>query len=201
MNSLFLFVLIFAELLVVLGAWYAYRDHFLTVREMQREGVTQGLPFLAHAGMWGDFFLVSPLIAYILLIYAPYWDIRQYGVAFIVGLSTSAGLHYLYTKIEIPESHVRSGRLTRAGWVHFVYMTGAMMVLCLYYFCTPTLSYLSFIVTSVLIMVHVLLSNHIVLEIVRPSWYGKHHYKDSLFVLVTFCLILFLAWRCYSIFA
>jgi hypothetical protein len=54
------------EGLVALQAFLAYQDHFFTVAQMRGRGISQGLPFISHFGMWGDFFVISPLAAYVI---------------------------------------------------------------------------------------------------------------------------------------
>ena len=178
----FILILLPTEFLVLAGAVLAHKDKFFTVSQMREKGIAQGLPFIAHGGMWADLLIVSPLTAVIVSSFYSEWSQSQWVVALALGFAVSTILHYIYTKIEIPESHVYGGSLTPAGWVHWAYMSVIVTVFVLLYFFTPSLSYIFFVIASVLLCLHVLISNHVILEIARPSWYGKSHFKDSLFI-------------------
>ena len=197
---IFILVLLFAEFLVILGAVLAYRDNFFSVSQMQKRGITQGLPFSMHAGMWGDLLVISPMVAWIISSDFKVWSISEWTISIGLGFFVSSILHNLYEKIEIPESHVQGNRLTKAGWVHFLYVALMFTALILFYFFTPAISYVTFTIFSVLLTLHVIFANHILLEIMMPKWYGKHHFKDSLFVLSVVATVTLLAWRFYAIF-
>lgn len=201
MTHLALVVFFFAELLVVFGALAAHKEKFFTVSEMQSRGIKTGLPFAMHLGMWGDFLLISPLVALMTFYYSGFWTHNEFVLSCAGAVIVSAVLHYLYTKIEIPESHVVNGTLTKAGCFHFLYVILVFTILNLFYFFTPSLGYQFFVLASVLILIHVLVSNHVIWEIIRPAWYSKSHFKDSLFILSMIVLIALLAWRCYALFA
>jgi hypothetical protein len=137
MNSTGVICLLFFEALVLLGGYLAYRDNFLTARQMVRnKGITNGLPFLAHGGMWGDFFLISPLLAIIVSRYATQWSGLQMFGSFLLGFFISFIMHEQYKKIEIPESHVYGGKTTKAGEAHKLYMIIALSIIILFFFCT-----------------------------------------------------------------
>ncbi len=176
------------------------KNNFLTEAQMKGRGITQGLPFLAHGGMWGDFFIISPIVFCIVCTYSCLWRPEQILFSVIVGIIASAILHHFYLLIETPESHVENGYLTLSGWIHFLYVIVVFSVLVLFYFFTPGMQYTHFIVASIFIIFHVLVSNHLILEIIQPRWYGKSHFKDSLFILTFVTLVAVLAWRCYLIF-
>ena len=198
--SLFILVLCSAEFGVLVGAWCAHRDRFFSVSEMLGRGIPQGLPFADHAGMWGDLLIVSPIIAFIAAQYSSDWSLRDYVMAGVSALVTTAIMHLLYTKIDFPESHTQNGRLTKAGWIHFAYMAFVLEYLILFYFHTQGVSLHVFYIISGLLVFHQVMSNHIILEIMRPKWYGKSHFKDSLFILSTLAVVALMVWRYYAFF-
>jgi hypothetical protein len=111
------------EGLVVLQGWLAYRDHFLTPAQMQAHGVGAGLPFMAHLGMWGDVFIISPLAAYIVGRFLRSWQRDTIIESLVIGLALSTIMHWSYLSSNIMEAHVQNGALTPAGWVHAAYMS------------------------------------------------------------------------------
>lgn len=164
--------------LVLLQAWCAFRDRFLTVEQMKNRGFVKGLPFLAHLGMWGDALVISPLLSVIAAGYSEQWSLKEWLVALAAGFAMSFGMHWGYRKAKMPESHMHDGKLTKAGWMHFVYMGEAFAELFLFYFCTKGISHPFLILTSILLAAHMFAGTHMILgillirRILSPSWYG-----------------------------
>src|SRR3989344_5532980 len=128
--TVFVVVLAVGEGMIALQGWFAWKGWMWSPRDLQRQmnkGV--GLPFLGHGGMWGDFIIISPLIAFILATYGDEWMIEQWIFAVVMGGMGSYIMHEQYKSGTLPGVHTRKGRLTRAGKVHFVYMAGAFAVL------------------------------------------------------------------------
>lgn len=162
------FWLVIFELMVLLQVLLAWRECFLTPAQMLRV-TSQGLPFSGHGGMWGDFFLISVLCAVIIRTYGAEWARLDLSVAALVGLAVSYAMHESYKRGECLEAHVRYGRLTAVGWVHFVYMAAALAVIGLYYVLAPYTP-LMWLVSGLLIL-HTVAGTHVLLGIVRPTWY------------------------------
>jgi len=180
MNSFGVIFLVILEALVLLGGYLAYRDDFLTARQMvNNKGFKDGLPFLAHAGMWGDFFLVSPLIAVIISKFAGQWSYIMIGSCFVVAYIISATMHKLYVTAKIPESHTYGGRLTGTGKVHLVYMAIAIAILLLFFFCTKEVSKVMALSTSIILAVHIAIGNHVLVGLFKPSWFSRFPHKEK----------------------
>lgn len=145
-------------------------DKMLTPRQMIASGTPQGLPFAAHGGMWGDIILTAWL-AYLTAQYAHEWTWYAVSLATVIGGAGSAAMHHLYRQGTVPEAHVRNHELTPAGYLHFLYMWGALAILVLFYLFTPGPSARLMWLTTWLLIAHVALGNHFVLGLIAPKWY------------------------------
>jgi hypothetical protein len=168
-------VLIFFEALVALQVWFAYRDHFLTVSQMQGRGVALGLPFAWHFGMWGDVFIISPLAAYAVGRFSSSWRLRWVLLSLALGMVTAIALGWSYTLPDFQEAHVQSHRLTLAGTIHLVYMGFALAVFAQFVFFTEGVPSRLLQIASVLLVAHVFLGTHMALGLLRLAmpldWY------------------------------
>ncbi len=138
--SLFIVVFAVSWVLLVIQADSSYKDRCLTRRQMRRRGFidTPVLPFVAHGGMWGDTFLITPLISYIGSEYWTQWSGEAWLIALTVGTLASWGIHREYARdgIRVPSCHAYHGQLTFAGAVHLWYMAAALTLLMLFFFAT-----------------------------------------------------------------
>lgn len=158
---------VFLNLLVLAEAWFAWRDGYLLMSQV-RYSVPEGMKvavFAEHAGMWGDFFIVSPIVAYILSVYGARWEIRQllttFGCAAVTGLAlaitwTEAN-HHLY------ESMARGGYVTVTGVIHMVYMVISLTAIAMYYGTRGVSRRSAYAITA-------LLTFHVGLGVLLPSW-------------------------------
>jgi len=151
--------------------WLAWKYCMLTPWEMDYYLGKKGIPFLCHEGMWGDFFLISPLVAVIFSHYCIFWSFGRILSAVILGTIVSCGMHISYQTIPWAEAHVQDGKLTVAGKILSVYMTIAIAVFILFYFATPNVDHRLLWIVSALLIVHTILGTHVVLGIVKPKWY------------------------------
>lgn len=188
-----------AELLVIGGALAAYRDSFFFVSQMKKRGFTQGFPFVIHGGMWSDFFIISPLIAFLTYQYADQWSAAEWVVAGIIGMIISLLLHFLvYIKGSLPGSHGYGGKTTIAGWLHILYTGLALAVLALFYFST------SGIHRDVLTIVSVILALHPFTPLVGqalankygPEWFPENPLTTPAIWIALLVIWLFIIWRC-----
>jgi hypothetical protein len=169
---------------VLLQAYYSWRDQMLTPAQMRSHGISQGLPFLAHGGMWSDATLFAALMATIINAYGNQWKLLQCGVALSIGLAGSSIMHWgVYADNVLPETHVRDGAITTPGIVHFFYMAAGIAVTILFYTCTARLTRKAALSVSALILTHVVIGTHVPLRIwaklVRPGWYPEQSVFDS----------------------
>ena len=187
------------EGLVAMQALLAHRDGFVTVAQMQQKGTVHGLPLVWHFGIWGDVFVISPLVAVIGAKYGQQWTMRQILTAALVSLLTTMCMGWIYTFSNTPEAHMQNHEVTGAGLVHLLYMAAAMTVLFLLYFCTaePSKSFLK--ITSLLLIVHLLFGTHLILGVIdyfaELSWYPDKPLKSPIGWTTLSVLAVGLWWR------
>jgi hypothetical protein len=186
--------------LVALQAWLAYRDHFLTVYQMQENGVSSGLPFIYHFGMWGDLFIISPLAAYIVGRFLNSWRrLRWIAASLAAGFLVSAYMHWTYLSANFPEAHVQNHQLTTVGWAHVLYMGFALAVFTQFFLFTTNIPRALLKVASFLLVLHVVLGTHMVLGLIdlyQPlGWYPAQPLRSSEGWAVIGTLATILFWR------
>lgn len=152
-------------LMVVLEGLLSYRDMFFSTAQMERRGYAVGTPFLKHGGMWADFFLISPLVAYIVGHYRHDWTYKPVVIALVVGYAISSVMHVTYKRggIRVPNWAAHGGELTMAGVMHAAYMGWVLAILLAFYFATPIVSARSAEIVTVALMVH------LVLGVIQPA--------------------------------
>jgi hypothetical protein len=176
---------------VLLQAYEAWQDEFLTPVQISANGIASGLPFIAHGGMWSDLTLFAGIMATIMTVYARQWTIGQWAAAVASGSVASAALHWgVYIHGPLPEAHVHDGVVTAAGWIHVLYMAFGLAVLMLFYFSSKKLSATFVTWISILLVVHTIIGVHLPLKIwakiAAPSWYVGQPILD----IPTFCTVL-----------
>jgi len=178
--------------MVVLQAVMAAMCDAFTKEQMEEEGVTKGIPFVAHTGMWSDVFIVSPLLAILITKYVQRIDLAYW----MVGVAVSLFHHRLYVRAPFPEAHVAEGKLTPAGWMHAAYMAIAFTVILQFYLgVTPEPQDVYFV--GPVLMVHVVVAVHVPLKILKPSWFPYHGIlnKDTLVpIAVSAAVLVALSW-------
>ena len=134
-----LMVLIVGELLVLLQGILAYKDGYLTRKEMREYHdiayTLKGFSFMQHGGMWADVLLVSPLMAYLVHVHAFAYD-SWAGLAVLAGSALVIrvlGRMYAAVSLKVPEAHAHDGKTTWAGRVHGAYALPCMWLLVMYY--------------------------------------------------------------------
>lgn len=188
-------------LLLYLQALAAHDDKMLTPAQMQAAGVKEGLPFSAHGGMWGDAVLTLWL-AFLVFAFGENWNLYTWGVAAVIGGATSAAMHEQYRRGTIREAHVKHNMLTTAGYLHFVYMWGAIAILVLFYLFTPNAASQVTWATTILLVVHVVVANHFVLGLLAPPWYPGRPFKSLIgwaTVLGNAALLVFVTWAKFNL--
>jgi hypothetical protein len=169
------------EALVLIQADLANKTHFLTADQLQKQGI-QGLPFIWHFGMWGDFIIISPIAAYIVSHYFNQWRLTTLSISFIGSLVSSALLGCFYTLSSMPEAHTMNHSLTLTGMVHLVYMFTAFTIFSEYFFFTPVIARVELAVISLLMFFHVFIGTHMALGIINEfihfRWYPAQPLKS-----------------------
>ncbi len=155
--------------LVVLEALASYylSQNFWPSQVMTRWG-RPGISFFAHGGMWGDFFLLPTLLAWVIVKYGPSWNIKMIMIMGMVGLLVTLGNHLLliFTQ-KIPDP---------LGWqeewwsvpiaLHFVYMSTYVALAGLFYF-SPGVSIKDAAIVSVVLGIHMVFGTHVPLGILN----------------------------------
>lgn len=179
---------IFLEFLILTQAVLSYQGHFLTVYQMQSIHVLHGLPFLWHFGMWGDFFIISPIVAYLVRNYLNQWRCSSVLLSLIMGSISASFLGWLYTLSIIPEAHMLNHHLTSAGIIHLLYMAVVVTIFLEFFLFTPSVSSSDLIVVSSLVIFHVFLGTHMALGILQfcigLDWYPGDPLKSSIGYLI-----------------
>ena len=156
--------------LLALQAVAALWIGMLTPAQMIARGRSQGLPFLAHGGMWGDL-VVTFLLANIVALYGAQWSQVSSISSLVFGVTLSGVMHWIYTQGDLPEAHVIEHRLTLAGWFHVIFQAVAFAILVLFFLNTMDPSKQLVWWTVAILGIHLAVANHFILGIVRPKWY------------------------------
>ncbi len=154
--KIFALVMFLGEALVALQGLVSWNDEYFSAPQMQREG-HRGYSFLQHGGMWADFFLITPLTA---------WLVGKYNFAHTptVALIFAAAL-VLWEALAVfvfvpageivPEAHTRGGHITAAGWILILYAgiaTGIIAMVYLPGYTMPAVSNADIIIVSVVLV-------------------------------------------------
>lgn len=180
-------------LFVLVMGWLSYRDKFFSVKQMTDRGIPAGLPFAVHHGMWGDLFIITPLVG--LIINSHQWSVTQMVSALLFGIIVSAVMHKSYTLAAKHEALTENGKLTAAGQVHAVYMALALGVFSLFYIYTPAPSHSLLVLTSVLLAIHIVIGTQVVFSFTKPKWFPSDPLKNPATWLVVGSVWVFLIWR------
>ena len=168
---------------------------------MQNRGFPQGIPLIAHAGVWGDLIVLTPLLAGIVGMYGNRWDAGDMLIAIAIGAAVTVGMGFLWVngaKNGLPEAHTYDGILTAAGLIHAFYMALAIAIIILFFFFSDISQGAATIVALVL-AIHVVYGTHIVLGLIGPTWYPARPHKELFTWIVILSTWGLLAWRCATI--
>jgi hypothetical protein len=168
------------QLLVVLQAYLAYRDGFLTVGQMRENGVDRGIPFIWHFGMWGDALILSALAAVIVGKYSARWRARSVITAVLTAILVSALLAWLWVSVDMPGAHAHEHRTTPAGFVHLGYMIMALSIFFLLFLSTPEASDSMVWTAGALILAHLFAGTHLLLGLTHTIWNYDWYPNDPL---------------------
>lgn len=154
--SLFILVIIAGEGLILLQAFAAFRDGLFSDNQDEwSRWHGQAYTFLQHGGMWADFFIITPLVAYLVGEYQFYY-LSSLGLSILVVslvLWTILAV-YIYAPMgkQSPEAHAHDGNITIAGWIYVLYATFASWIIAMMYIHNMAEPYLlnkDIIITSV----------------------------------------------------
>ena len=122
------------------------------------------LPFSAHGGMWGDIFIISPLLGVVVATHGKEWRSDQIATTLVIGMVLSGIMHWQYRQTPFPDSLAWRGAsffgFSVAGMMHFIYMGAAFALIGLLYFSTPEGSRSFIIAASIALGAHGGCGNH-----------------------------------------
>ncbi len=157
----FLFILIGGWFLIIAQGVMAYIDGFCTHAQVLRVRKIYGFgySFIEHGGMWSDFFMISPLTAYIVSKYAFAYN-SNLSLLLLFGIFALWSLLSIFVYApygaENPEAHAHGGRVTTAGWIHVIYATISTWIIAMIYIPSMTLSVVSnedLVITSLILSI------------------------------------------------
>ncbi len=162
----------------LLQAFFAWRKGMLTPADMQESYIQQGIPFTGHGSTWWVLGCLIPIVATLVSLYASQWSGAQWFLAIAVGVIGSGMMHWLYTQAPYPDFMVSKGQLSAAGWAHFVLFAGVIAVLVLTYTSTTHVDKTKPIVTTVYMVWHVFVGNHMLTKTNPPDWFPPYPFWD-----------------------
>ena len=182
--------------IIVLAGIFAWLDNHLLPSQKPRRTVGKRIvlfTFIEHGGMWSDFFIVSPTVATILYFYAEEWDlIPLLCTATIAIFITVVMLHVWKIKGKgISDSLVHSGRVTKAGWVHAIYMIVALTVYGMFFLFTKNVP------DSLMLQIGFAVGVHVFISAVQPSIYtrGKIDLFAVFMIVLVWITLAYFIWR------
>lgn len=162
-------IILGSMLLVVLEALasYFWNSNFWPSQVVARWGKA-GIAFFAHGGMWGDFFLLPPLMAFIIVKYGDGWSMKLIVIMCAIGVVATTANHLnLILNQPVPDP---------LGWqqekwstpiaLHFVYMSTYVALAGLFYY-SPHVSVKAAVIVSVVLGIHMALGTHVPLGILN----------------------------------
>jgi hypothetical protein len=160
----------------------AYRDGFAFEWQVRAQAhpPAKFMTFGQYGGMWGDFFIVNPVAAYILDVYGRSWSGPVLSSVFTIIMLAGA---FLIVRL-LPQSHnmpspfARDGFVTSAGAVHYIYFTVGMTVVFMFYLFTPAAGASATEVVTITILLIV----HWGLSVLQPLYvvFGNNHVEAKI---------------------
>lgn len=154
-------ILVIGIALVVLQGVCAYLDGYFSQAQIVKiHGIRNAYAFIEHGGMWGDTFIVSPVVAYIICAYRlPYFS--RSGIIILVFallISLLGGVVYQEMGKIYPEAHTHFGHTPPIGWIHGVFAVGAIWICSMFYLAriTPKPGYDMLVISTALSAFYVL---------------------------------------------
>lgn len=165
-------IIIASMLLVVLEALasYSWGQNFWPDQVMARWGKT-GISFFAHGGMWGDFFLLPALMAWVIVTYGSTWSTEMIMKMAAIGVLVTLGNHLIliFTQAIPDPLGWKEEKWSALIAMHFVYMSAYVALAGLFYF-SPGVSVKAAVAVSVALGIHMAFGTHIPLGLLN-LWY------------------------------
>jgi hypothetical protein len=180
--------------LIALQLYLAHQDSFLTLSQMLKRGIPQGLPLLWHFGIWGDAVAISGLAAFAIGRFSSKWNVWSVSGAFIISLLMTTLMAWVFSWSTTPEAYFHSGWLTHVGIVHLIYMLIVLWIFILLFLFTADLPRRTILIVGILLTVHLLFGTHMVLGILNHvetlAWYPHEPLKSiSGWTIITIAIV------------
>ena len=164
-----LWITALSMLLVAVMAFVSYKwgHNFWPSQVMTRWGKA-GIAFFAHGGMWGDFFLLPALFAFIITRYGANWTPKQIALMAAIGVAVTLGNHLLliFTQTIPDPIGWKEEKWSALIAMHFVYMSTYVALAGLFYF-SPNVSVGAAVGVSVVLGIHMALGTHVALGVIN----------------------------------
>ena len=150
----------------------AWKAKWFTPGQMLGQGITKGLPLVAHLGWVGDAIYITPAVAWIIDQYSSRWSLTVIVVTLVVAIITAALMVALWKKPDnegqgVPEAHTED---FLTGALHFAYMAPALSVFVLF-FLTSQVSPGEALAGAGLLAFHGVMSTHMFIGFCGFRWY------------------------------
>ncbi len=172
--KIFALAMFIGEALVALQGLVSWNDGYFSAPQMQRKGY-RGYSFLQHGGMWADFFLITPLVAYLVGKYnfAHTPTVALIFAAALILWNALAVFVFAPDGKAMPEAHTHGGNITAAGWILILYAgiaTGIIAMVYLPGYATPPISNVDIMVVSAVLFPWLIIG----VTKFSPEWEWKH---------------------------
>ncbi|MDD3530984.1 MAG: hypothetical protein PHV99_00060 [Candidatus Pacebacteria bacterium] len=165
-------VIAVSMLLVVVEGLFSYfvSGNFTPTQVIARWGKS-GISFIAHGGMWGDFFLLPALFAFIITRYGASWNTKMIVIMVSIGVLVTLANHLMLISTQVVPDPLgwKGEKWSTVIALHFIYMSTYVALAGLFYF-SPGVSVKAAIMVSVMLGVHMAFGTHVPLGLLN-RWY------------------------------
>lgn len=152
-----------SQLAVVVEAIDSWRSRIFLPSQMMARYYRSGINFLTHGGMWGDMFLLPPMLCY-MLGHTGAWSVHHDWPFALVGTGLTMLNHVLLTNNEQPDPFgFLDLRSSPAITVHAVYMAVYLTIIGRFYVNPVDVNPTAIATLSILLGIHVAAGTHIFL--------------------------------------
>jgi hypothetical protein len=149
-----------ASLFVFAEFGLAYQDGYAFAWQVRKltDAPNKFLDFFRHGGMWGDFFIVNPILAHLLSEHAHFWSLHALATILTVTAFLGALLliPVLKDSLLVPSAFARNQLLTIVGAMHLLYFVVGTSVSLMFYLFTPSdeVKKIEVIIVTICLMLH-----------------------------------------------
>ncbi len=165
MGKIAVYVGIVSVIFVLAEAYTSFKNKTFTPAQMLTRWNKPGIPFLWHGGMWGDIFILPPLMMFIIARYANEWNMNGIIMMMSIGVAITLANHLMliFTQDTPDPLGWKKEKLSVTIALHFIYMSVYIALIGLFYFSSSADVTVTSIV-SIVIGIHTMLGTHVVLS-------------------------------------